>query len=193
MQRNAESALKSYERQAADALEAQKKGENKMALTMVELKQEKRQLEAKEAEMSQAEQVAYDAGMTKAAESLTTQLRDVARAFCLEVWGQALNAARVDANSELRAPEKVYYPPALHLPPTLPPPQADTGLVPPSSLDQPTSALSIVNPQDQEHGQSEETPVVDVEKDETAEVAKSKKRKKEKDHEKRGKGKEALA
>lgn len=72
--------------------------------------------------MSQAEQAAYNAGMTKAAKSLTAQLRDVARAFCLEVWGQVLNAAGVDADSELRAPEKVYYPLALCLPPTLPPP-----------------------------------------------------------------------
>ena len=69
--RNAESALKGYEKQVADALEAQRKAENKMAITVVELKQTKKQLEAKEAEMSQAEQAAYDAGMTKATESLT--------------------------------------------------------------------------------------------------------------------------
>lgn len=104
-----------------------------------------------------------------------------------------LNAAGVDANLELRAPEKVYYPPALHLPPTLPPPQADTGSVPPSSSDQPTFAPSTFNPQDQEQGQFEQIPLVDVEKDETAEVAQSKKKKKEKDHEKKAKGKEALA
>ena len=37
-QRNSESALKSYERQAVNVLEAQKKAENKMALIVVELK-----------------------------------------------------------------------------------------------------------------------------------------------------------
>ena len=37
-QRNSESALKSYERQAVNVLEAQRKAENKMALTVVELK-----------------------------------------------------------------------------------------------------------------------------------------------------------
>lgn len=79
-------------------MEAQKKVENKMTLTVVELKQTKKQLEAKEAEKSQAEQVAYDASMTKVAKSLTTQLRDVARAFCLEVWGQALNAGGLTPN-----------------------------------------------------------------------------------------------
>ena len=54
---------------------------------MVELKQLNKQLEAKEAEKAQAEQAAYDAGMTKAVESLIAQLRDVACAFCLEFWG----------------------------------------------------------------------------------------------------------
>ena len=48
----------------ADALEAQRKVESKMALTVVELKQLNKQLEAKEAEKAQAEQAAYDAGMT---------------------------------------------------------------------------------------------------------------------------------
>ena len=69
--RNAESALKGYEKQAADALEAKKKAENKMALIIVELKQLHKQLETKEAEKAKTEQVAYDAGMTKTAESLT--------------------------------------------------------------------------------------------------------------------------
>lgn len=41
-----------------------------MALTVVELKQTKKQLEVKEAEMSQAEQVAYDVDMTKSLKAL---------------------------------------------------------------------------------------------------------------------------
>ena len=72
-----------------------------MALTVVELKQANKQLETKEKEKAEAEQAAYDAGMTKTAESLTAQLRDVAHAFCLKVWGQALNAAGVDTESKL--------------------------------------------------------------------------------------------
>ena len=36
--RNVESALLGYEKQATEALEAQKKAENKLALTVVELK-----------------------------------------------------------------------------------------------------------------------------------------------------------
>ena len=71
----------------ADALEAQKKAENKMVLTVVELKQANKQLETKEKEKAEAKQATYDADMTKAVKSLTAQLRDVAHAFCLEVWG----------------------------------------------------------------------------------------------------------
>ena len=99
-------------------MEAQRKAENKIVVTVVELKQTKKKLDDKAAEMAQAEQAAYDMGMTKTAESLTVQLRDVARAFCLEVWGQALNAVGVSTESELRAPDKFYYPPALRLAPT---------------------------------------------------------------------------
>lgn len=83
--KNVKSALKGYEEKAADALEAQRRAENKMVVTVVELKQANKQLEAKEKEKAEAKQAAYDAGITKAAESLTTQLRDVAHAFCLEV------------------------------------------------------------------------------------------------------------
>ena len=46
--------------------------------------------------MAMAEQVAYNAGMTMIAQSQTAQLKDISWDFCLEVWGQALNAAGVD-------------------------------------------------------------------------------------------------
>ena len=89
-----------------------------MAMTMVELKQTKKKLDDKAAEMAKAEQAAYDAGMTKIAESLTAQLRDVARAFYLEMWGQARTLAGVSTELELKALDKVCYPPTLHLAPT---------------------------------------------------------------------------
>lgn len=54
---------------------------------MVELKQLQKQLKVKDVEKAKVEQADYDSGMTKTAQSLTSQLRDVARAFCLEVWG----------------------------------------------------------------------------------------------------------
>ena len=69
-------------------------------------------------EKARVKQAAYDAGMTKTTQSLTAQFRDVARAFCLEVWGQALTTVGVDTESELRTPNKVYYPSTLCLAPT---------------------------------------------------------------------------
>lgn len=54
-----------------------------MALTVVELKQTKKQLEVKEAEMSQAEQVAYDVDMTKPLKALLPSSRTSVEHF---VW-----------------------------------------------------------------------------------------------------------
>ena len=152
-QRNTESTLKGYEKQATNALEAQRKVENKMALTMVELKQTKKQLKTNKAEISQAEQAAYDASMTKATESLTAQLKDVAQSFCLEVWGQALNAVGVSIESELRAPNKVYYTPALLLVPTSPQPSTNPSSTLASFSNQPAFTSSIAPTKDKEQEQ----------------------------------------
>lgn len=59
--------------------------------------------------------------MTKTAQSLTTQLRDVAQTFCAEVEREVLNAARVTVNFDLKKAEKVYYPLPLRIAPTLDP------------------------------------------------------------------------
>ena len=183
-QRNAKSALKGYERQVVNALEAQRKAKNKMALTVVELKQLNKQSEAKEAEKAQAKQAAYDEGMTKAAVSLIAQLCDVACAFCLEVWGQALNAAGVDTESELRASNKVYYPSALHLAPTLPQPLTNPSLALPSSSEQNDPNPSPTSSKGKETMKELPPPniVVDVEaEEEVVEGVPSKRKKKEKE------------
>ena len=52
--RNVEFALSSYEKQAIEALEAQRRAKNKMALTLVELKQANKQLETMEKEKAKA-------------------------------------------------------------------------------------------------------------------------------------------
>lgn len=104
-----------------------------MALIIVELKQVKKQLEAKEAEMSQAKQATYDASIMKASKSLRAQLRDVARVFCMEVWSKALSAIGISEDSELRAPDKIYYPSALCLAPSLPQLPTDPNVAPPFS------------------------------------------------------------
>ena len=138
---------------------------------MVELKQTKKQLETKEAEKSQAELAAHDVGMTKAAESLIAQLKDVTRAFFLEVWGQALSAVGVSTESELWAPDKVYYPLALHLAPTPPQPLVDPIPIPISSLEQPAFTPSDAPNKDKEPKEPPPVDVVDVGTEETTEVA----------------------
>ena len=55
----------------AKSLEAQKKAENQLALTMVKVKQQHKQLEAKDAKKAKAKLAAYGVGMTKIAQSLT--------------------------------------------------------------------------------------------------------------------------
>ena len=62
------------------------------------------------AKKAKAEQATYDVDMTKTTQSLTTQLRDVARAFCVEVWSEALNVVGITIDSELRSADRVYYP-----------------------------------------------------------------------------------
>ena len=153
-------------------------------------------MEAKEAEKAEAEQVAYDVGMTKAAKSLTAQLRDVAHAFCLEVWGQALNVAGVCTELELRAPDKVYYPPALRLAPTLLQPPTDPSPALPSSLDQPDTTPSPTSAKGKEKTKELPPPteVLDVEtEEEVAKAMQLKWKKKDKEQEKKGAKEKELA
>ena len=118
--KNAKAALAGLEKQAEELRASLKKSETQLALAMEKTKQQQKLLEDKDAERAKAEQAAYDAGMTKTTQSLTTQLRDVARTFCVEVQSKALNIARVEADSDLRGANKVYYPSALRLLQALP-------------------------------------------------------------------------
>ena len=141
------------------------------------------------AEKAKAEQAAYDAGMTKMVECLTAQLRDVTRAFCLKVWGEAMNASWVSTELKLRAPNKVYYPPALHLSPTLPQPPTNPNSAPLSSSAQPGDAPSSTSSKGKE--KKKELPtLVDVTnmevEEEATEVEQLKRMKKDKGPEKRG-------
>ena len=130
-----------------------------------------KQLETKDAKKAKAEQVAYDVGMTKAAKSLIAQLRDIARAFYLEVWGQALNSFGVSTESELRASDQVYYPSALRLAPSPSQPSADPSFAPTSSSAQPAFTQSTTPAIDKEKEHPTPTNVADVETEEVIEVA----------------------
>lgn len=103
--------------------------------------------------------------MTKTAQSLIAQLRDIARAFCLDVWGEALNTAGVSTKLELRAPDRVYYPPTLRLAPNPPQPSNVLGLAsaPTSTSVQPTTILAAKPTTETKQDQPPPTIVVDVE------------------------------
>lgn len=62
-----------------------KKAKMQLALAIEQAKLQQKQLEGKGTEKAKAEQPVYDASMTKIAQSLTAQFKDVAWAFCLEV------------------------------------------------------------------------------------------------------------
>ena len=99
---------------------------------------------------------------------MTAQLRDVAQAFCLEVWGQALTIVEVSTKSELRAPNRVYYPPALRLAPSLPKSLADPSFA--SVSVQPTITPTTIPATEKGQDQSPPVAIVDVESEEVAEV-----------------------
>lgn len=52
----------------------------------------------------------YDLGVQEIEARLTNKLAEVCRDYCLEVWTNALNVAKVPVNSEWRKTENVYYP-----------------------------------------------------------------------------------
>lgn len=125
--------------------------------------------------------------MKKTTESLTAQLKDVARAFCLEVWGHALDAARVSTKFEFRALDKVYYPSALQLAPNLPKLPANPSFVPPSTASSnhnPSSVLAKGKGKGEDTLLTTDVAIVENEKD-VVEVVQSKKKKKDKDPEKK--------
>ena len=119
--------------------------------------------------------------MTKTAQSLIAQLRDVAQAFCLEVWNEALNVVGVNAKSKRQAADKVYYPPTLRIASRLTQPQANLSST--SISAKPTTTSAVTPVAEKEQDQPTLVVVVDVESEEVAEVEKLKRKKKEKEKE----------
>ena len=72
--------------------------------------QAKETKEQAEETKDQAEQEAYEIGVVETETNLKTQVPRVCRLYCSQVWAEALNRARVEASSELKRVENVYYP-----------------------------------------------------------------------------------
>ena len=63
--------------------------------------------------MNEAEQRGYEVGIVETEKALRAEVPEVCRIYCARTWSEALNHAGVEASSELRRPENVYYPEAI--------------------------------------------------------------------------------
>ncbi|XP_030957647.1 uncharacterized protein LOC115979724 [Quercus lobata] len=63
--------------------------------------------------LEQAEQKGYELGIAETEKALRAEVPEVCRIFCARTWNEALNRAGVEASSELRKPDNVYYPEAI--------------------------------------------------------------------------------
>ena len=66
-----------------------------------------------EGSKEEAQEEAYDLGVTKTQAALKAQVPGVCRLYCSQVWNEALKQAGVKASSNLWRVENVYYPPAI--------------------------------------------------------------------------------
>ena len=66
-----------------------------------------------EAAKETAEDEGYNAGVANTQVSLKAQIPGVCRLYCSQVWEEALKRAGVDASSDLRKAENIFYPTAI--------------------------------------------------------------------------------
>lgn len=138
-----------------------------LALAIEQTKLQQKQHEGKDAKKGKAEQVTYNAGMTKIAQSLAAQLRDVVWAFCLEVFGVKL-LMLLELMRSL----------CIALSSALPPPNPSSASSAPNS-----TITSTITPtfRKKKKEQQTPTPVVELEPEEVVEVEQLKWKKKDKE------------
>ena len=73
---------------------------------------EKAKLKAEQAR-EKAEQHSYDVGVAETEDTLRVEVPAVCQAYHTQTWEEALNRAKVEASSELRKPENIYFPLAI--------------------------------------------------------------------------------
>ena len=67
-------------------------------------------------EKDEAEQHGYDVGMVETEDALRAEVPAVCRAYCTQTWEETLNRARINASSELRRPENIFFPHTIQVP-----------------------------------------------------------------------------
>ena len=75
---------------------------------------EKAKVEAEQA-TNVAEQKGYNLGVAEIEETLRAEVPMVCHIYCAQTWDEALNQAGVEASSESRKEENVFYPPAIRV------------------------------------------------------------------------------
>ena len=135
--KSADSALDSTERQAESQRKLAREANDQLAAAKEQLatlrkqleetqrlrdQAEKAKVEVEEAkakaerEKEEAEQHGYDVGVAETKDALRAEVPAVCRAYCAQTWEEALNLAGIDASSELRKPENIFFLPALQVP-----------------------------------------------------------------------------
>ena len=69
-----------------------------------------------EREKDETEQHGYDVGVVETEDALRAEVPTVCRAYCTQTWEEALNRVGIDASSELRRPENIFFPSAIQIP-----------------------------------------------------------------------------
>ena len=174
--KSVDAALKGAERQAESQRKLVNEANEQLAASKEQLTALKKQLEeAKklrdqaekarvQAEEDKAKQHGYDVGVAEIEDALRAEVPIVCRAYCTQTWEEALNRAGIDASSELRKPENIFFPHALQIP-------NQKEAAPPAS--QPAKEAQPQHPpssSQQEHGKEQET-LKDSSSDKVTEVS----------------------
>ena len=108
--KSAEASLEGAERQSETQRKQLRQAKDELAATKEQIKLLKKKLKDAEKAKDQAKQDGYDVGATKTKEALKTEVSGVCRAYCFQVWNEALNLIGVEASLALRRAKNVYYP-----------------------------------------------------------------------------------
>ena len=118
--KSAAAALDNAEKQAEGQRILLRNVEDQLAVSRTQINALKKKFEEveearelAEKAQDQAKQDRYDLGVAETEKALRAEVSGVCRAYCSQVWNEALNQAKVEASSVLRRAESVYYPPAI--------------------------------------------------------------------------------
>ena len=135
--KSVDSALESEERQVESQRKLAREASDQLAAAKEQLatlrkqleetqrlrdQAEKAKAEAEEAkakaerEKNEAKQHGYDVGVAEIEDALRAEVPAVCRAYCTQTWEEALNRVGIDASSELRKPENIFFLLALQVP-----------------------------------------------------------------------------